>query len=201
MLIIDIPAQDLPEREFFDPVNSEFITFPAIHTDAARLQLEHSLMSVRKWESIYHKSFMTAETLSDAEFLEYIRCMTINPQKNGNIYNVLSDYDKKRILEYMGDTKSAWVMKKQKKKEKRKKNEQFTCETVYYNMVQYGIPFECEKWHLNQLLALIDCFGENGSGGLTSPGGGQAKKMSEKAMLDMYRGLNEKNRKRFNSKG
>ena len=198
MKIIDIPARDIPSVEYFDNRIQEFVKTEARHIDPIHLQLEHSLMSIRKWEAKWHEPFIDANAkLSGEKLLDYIRCMTVNPVKNPQVYNDLTKEALEDIIEYMQDPQSAWVIN-QKKKGGKKSRKPDTAETIYYAMIQFGIPQECEKWHFNQLMALIDYC--DSKGGSTSGAGGPAKK-SQKELMDMYRAINEKNRKKYNSKG
>lgn len=195
MIYIVHQAADIPPQELFDNRTNEFISIPGRHVDDMDLRLEHSLMSVAKWEGIWHESFSEQEKLPPEKLISYIRCMTINTQRNPDIYDQLTREDRNRILAYMNDPKSAWVIKKPEKKPRRKQPQ--TAEEIYWAMIQYGIPMECEKWHFNRLIALLDYCKEKGS----HSGYGGQKKKSEREIMEMYRALNEKNRKRFNSKG
>lgn len=198
MLSIKHEPRDIPKREYFNHMTQEFIEIPGVHINAINLQLEHSLMSIAKWESKWHESFMNMADLSGEQLLDYIRCMTINPQKDPNVYEYLTQADITRIVEYMQDPMSAWIPKTPMKKQKtngRKRRD--TSESIYYAMIQFGIPFECEKWHFNRLMALIHCCGENG----VSYGGGGGPKKSQRELMEMYRAMNEANRKKYHSKG
>ena len=155
-------------------------------------------MSVAKWEAKWHKPFLGKKSMENDELLDYIRCMTINPQKNPNVYNNLLQEDLLEIVQYMQDPQSAWTIRQQKQRKPVRNKQPDTSETIYYVMIQYGIPLECEKWHLNRLMSLIDYC--DAKGGSTSGYGGQ-KKRSEKEIMEMYRAMNEKNRKKYNSKG
>lgn len=196
MLLIDRPARKVPKREYFNNQTQEFITIEEQELKPIHLQLEHSLMSIAKWEARWQKAFIGMENISGEELLDYIRCMTINPQKDPSIYEQLTQDDLLEIVEYMQQPHSAWEIKHDKKKKKSKRPD--TVEMIYFAMIQYGIPLECEKWHFNRLMALMDfCDRKGGS----SPGGGSPAKRSQKEIMEMYRAMNEKNRKRFNSKG
>lgn len=188
---------DIPRREYFNNVTQEFITVESVHIDAFHLQLEHSLMSIAKWEAKWHEPFLGKNNLSGKELLDYVRCMTINQQKNPKVYDYLTQEDLLKILEYMQDQNSAWVINPKKKGRKSNKKPD-TVEMIYYGMIQYGIPMECEKWHFNRLMALMDYC--DCKGGSVSGAGGPAKR-SQKELMEMYRAMNEKNRKKYNSKG
>ena len=194
MIVIDHPAMDIPQQEFFDNRSMEFITIPAKHVDAFHLQLEHSLLSIARWESKWHTSFVNKDPITGEELMDYIRCMTINPQKNPEVYEYLTQEDMYRIRDYMSDQMSAWKMREAKSKSKKKTVE--TAETFYFAMIELGIPFECEKWHFNRLLALIDySASKNGNGGKSG------KSRSQKEMMQYYHELNVANRKKYHSKG
>lgn len=153
-------------------------------------------MSIAEWECKWHVPFLGKENLTGEELLDYVRCMTINTQKDPNVYNDLTQEAMIKIVEYMQDPQSAWEINKKKKGRKNRKPD--TVEMIYYGMIQYGIPLECEKWHFNRLMALLDYC--DSKGGSVSGAGGPAKK-SQKEILEMYRAINEKNRKKYNSKG
>lgn len=200
MLTIDCPARDIPKREYFDNIRQEFITIEGKHINPIHLQLEHSLMSIAKWESRWHKAFITNDNLTGEELIDYLKCMTINQQKDPDVYNNLPQEELNRIVEYMQDPYSAWEIISNKKRAKpvRRSKRPESVEMVYYAMIQYGIPMECEKWHFNRLMALIDYC--DYKGGSTSGAGGPNKR-SEKEIMEMYRAMNEKNRKKYHSKG
>lgn len=196
MITIDHPERDIPAVEFFDNGTQEFVTIPERHLKRMHLQLEHSLMSVAKWEGIWHESFTEQKQLNGEKLLSYIRCMTINTQKDPEIYDQLSQADLLKIVEYMQDPRSAWKVKSKGDRKPIKRNPQ-TAEEFYHAMIQFGVPWDCEKWHFNRLIALLDYCGTKGS----QSGYGGEKKRTEKEILDMYRAMNERNRKRFKSKG
>lgn len=197
MLAINHPARDVPKVEYFDNRTQEFVTIEAKHYDAMNLILEHSLRSIAKWESRWNVPFVGRETLSGEELLDYIRCMTTNQQKNPNVYDGLTTEDLEIIVDYMRSPQSAWVIRKPRESKRRSKKSE-TAEMFYYAMIQYGIPMECENWHFNRLMALLDfCDSKGGS----SSGAGGPVKRSQRELMEMYRAMNERNRKKYNSKG
>lgn len=194
MMTIDHPARDIPARRFFNDKTNEFITIPAVHLGPVHLQLEHSLISMRKFEAKMHQPFSSSEKMSGEELLEYIKCMTVTPPKSNDVYDQLTNNDLVAISDYIQDANSAWEIRpptdKEKQQSRRLPN---TVESIYYAMIQYGIPFECEKWHLNSLMALIDyCYRK---------GGGGSKARTQKEWNEYYRRMNEANRKKYHSKG
>ena len=135
-------------REFFDERTEEFVS-----TKDTVLCLEHSLISVSKWESKWHKPFLSTQNKTEEEMLDYIRCMTITQNVDNNVYYGLSQDNLMEIKNYMEDPMTAtWFNDKNNPKSKQKS---VTTELIYYWMISLGIPIELEKWHLNRLLTLI----------------------------------------------
>lgn len=197
-MTIEYPERHLPERRFFNPETDEFITIPEITLKPMRLQLEHSLISIRTWESEHERPFTDLEEISGEELIGYIKCMTVNTQKDESVYDQLTADDANRVLQYITRVNSAWKIRKRKNPKGRKENRLNTVEGIYYAMIQYGIPFEpCEKWHLGSLMALIDYCMENGSGG----GGAKEKPKSMRELRESWMKINEANRKKYHSRG
>ena len=181
MLPISIPA-----REFFDEQTNEFVKVGPFY-----LELEHSLKSISKWESKTHKSFFDNDQMTTDEFLEYVRCMTLNRVERTDAYNYLSASDISRIIAYMQDPMSGKVVKS--RKSKKGSAIVMTSENIYFLMINYGIPFECEKWHFNRLSMLIKTCEMNG--------GGESGGMSYRERQQWYNALNDQRRLKFNTKG
>ena len=198
MITINHEARVIPGSEKFDNRTQEFITIPERRIPAIHLKLEHSLMSIARWESKWHKPF-DPENLNDEEFLDYIRCMNVNSSDCGDVYRYLSQKDLANILKYMLDPCTAWV--DPTKKENSKKEKPKTSEMIYYAMIKLEIPHEYEKWHINRLIALINYFGyQDSQNGGSSVGPKQQKKSAREIMMT-YHELNQANRKKYNSKG
>ena len=139
----------VPPLEYCDAKN-EFHTLPG-----AVLQLEHSLISLSKWESKWKKSFISAKEFTVEQMVDYIRCMTINKISDDSIYNRLTAQNIKDIRAYIDDQKTATTIRRDDTPKSR--NKIITSEQIYGWMVGYGIPFDpCEKWHLSRLLMLIE---------------------------------------------
>lgn len=146
---------DVESREFFDESKQEFVP-----GKACTLQLEHSLISMSKWEAKWKKPFLAEEgDRAPEEVIDYIRCMTVSPQNVPDyLYYALTESDFKRIQEYINDPMTAtWFNEANSKSwgKRRANRGVVTSERIYYWMVSYNIPFECQKWHLNRLLTLI----------------------------------------------
>lgn len=181
MLQITVPISP----EMWDEKNEEFI-----EPKTASLQLEHSLVSISKWESKWHKPFLSKEPKTVEETIEYIKCMTLTQNVKSEVYDHLSKENIEEINAYIDDPKTATTFSKDRKSARSR--EIITSELIYYWMIALNIPFECQKWHLNRLLTLIRvCEVKN------TPG----KKMSQREVLNQYAAINAANRKRFNTKG
>ena len=144
MLTVHVPA-----REWWDEEHEMFV-----NSKPATLQLEHSLLSVSKWESKWKKPFLSNEDKSYEETIDYIRCMTINRNVDPYVYAALTPENVKDITEYIGETRSATTINRHGRKQPSRQI--ITSELIYSWMVTYGIPFECQKWHLSRLMMLIE---------------------------------------------
>lgn len=169
----------LPEQEFFDQSTSEFLS-----CKACTLKLEHSLISISKWEEKWKKPFLTDREKTPAEFLDYIRCMTINQDVPEEAYALLGHENVKKVEEYILDPATATTVV-DLRKSKGKKSETPTSELIYYWMISNGIPFECEKWRLNRLLTLIKVCNAKGN----------PQQMSKQEIYAMNNALNNSRRK------
>ena len=175
----------IPEMEFWDEINEEFI-YPKGQT----LQLEHSLVSLSKWESKWHKPFLYTKEKTEEETLDYIRCMTITQNVDPDVYNRLTNDNIRQINEYIENPMTATTFTDEKNSKSSK--EIITAEIIYYWMVSLNIPQEYQKWHLNRLITLIRvCNVKN-----TPP-----KKRSMRDVMNRNRALNEARRKQLHSKG
>ena len=180
MLQVTIPA-----REFFDESKQEFV-----NVKSEVLQLEHSLVSLSKWESKWCKPFLAKEEKTIEETIDYIRCMTITQNVSSSAYAYISDSVFAQITEYINAPMTAtWFNEQPGAKKSR---EVTTSEIIYYWMISQNIPMECQKWHLNRLLTLIKvCSLKN-----TPP-----RKMGRREMLSQRKALNEARRNQINTRG
>lgn len=175
----------IPASEQWDEAKQEFV-----YVKEQKLQLEHSLVSLSKWESKWCKPFLSKEDKSIEETLDYIRCMTITQNVDPNVYNYIPDSVIKDILDYIDSPMTATRFSG---KEKGGNNgEQVTAEIIYYWMIALNIPSEYQKWHLNKLLTLIR---------VCSIKNHQPKKMTNRQILSNNTALNASRRKMFNTKG
>lgn len=180
MLEITIPATEL-----YDEVTQQFI-----NTKEQTLQLEHSLVSLSKWESKWCKPFLTGNSKTFEETIDYIKCMTLTHNVDPNCYLSLSHENIKEINDYIGAPMTATTFSNIKNGKINR--EQVTAELIYYWMIALNIPFECQKWHLNKLLTLIQvCNIKN------QP----PKKMSKRSIMSRNTALNAARRKQYNTRG
>jgi len=138
----------IPAVEHYDEVKNIFIK-----SKEQTLILEHSLVSISKWESKWHKPFLANKEKSLEETVEYIKCMTVNSVEEGFNYGLLTHNNIKEVNAYIANPMTATTFSNQKKTLNR---EITTAEIIYHWMVALNIPFECQKWHLNRLLTLIN---------------------------------------------
>ena len=164
----------LPEREMFNEETNEFVTIKQ-----QTLQLEHSLLSLSKWESKWKKPFLGNEEHTREETLDYIRCMTINQHVDPIVYEYIPFDSYMKIKDYISDSQTATTIY-DRRPHRGGARETITSELIYYWMIYFGIPFECQKWHLNRLLTLIRVCGVKGTN----------ETMSKNAVLEQNRMLN-----------
>lgn len=175
-----------PEEERWDDDLQEFIYYKA-----QTLNLEHSLVSLSKWESKWNKPFLTKDPHTYEESIDYFKFMTVTPNVDPDIWKRVTVEQIKQINDYIDAPMTAtWF--NEKEGQGRRSNEQVTSEIIYYWMIALNIPFECQKWHLNRLLTLIRvCNIKN-----TPP-----KKMSKSEIMSKNKALNAARRARSGSKG
>lgn len=137
-------------REMFD---SKTQSFTVIKDQT--LQLEHSLLSISKWESQTHKPFLGTEHRSSEEIISYIKCMTLNKGVDPNVYTALTTKDLQTIMDYINDPATATWFSKEENGRRVGRKKTITSELIYYWMIAGNVPMQCEKWHLNRLLTLL----------------------------------------------
>lgn len=180
MLRIDIPA-----GEFWDERTHEFVYSPK-----QTLLLEHSLVTISKWESKWNKAFLSKREKTTEEVLDYIQCMTTNSDVPPEVYANLTTNNIDQIQAYIAAPMTATVLPQRKSNQK--SNETVTSELIYWWMITLEIPFECQYWHLNRLLTLIQvCNVKNAP----------PKKTSRRELASRYAAQNAANRKRLGSRG
>lgn len=169
--------------ELFDTGAQEFI-----QPKNFKLVLEHSLVSLSKWESFYEKPFINSDKTAE-ETLHYIRDMTITPEVPEEVYASLSQSNIDKITAYIEAKMTATTIHQLTSNANL---ETVTSELIYYWMIALGIPFECQHWHLSRLLMLVKvCNIKNAP----------PKKMSKAEIAAHNRALNDERRKKYGTKG
>lgn len=180
MLQITVPA-----TEFFDEVHEEFI-----YKKEVTLQLEHSLVSLSKWETKWKKAFLGKQKKTEEELCDYVRCMTLTQNVDPEVYRRLSFENYAAINAYIDDPMTATHFSTDK--QAKGSSEVITSELIYYWMISCNIPVDFQKWHLNRLLTLIRvCNMKNAP----------PKKRSQRELMKRNTALNAARRARLGSKG
>ena len=176
----------IPDVESWDEEKQEFVI-----VKGQTLQLEHSLISLSKWESKWCKSFISSrQEKTEEETIDYVKCMTLTPNVREEVYDNLSADNISKIHEYINAPMTATIFSDKGKGGSN--GEAITSELIYYWMIALNIPMECQKWHLNRLITLIRvCNVKN-----TPP-----KKMSKKSVMSRNAALNEIRKKKLNTRG
>lgn len=182
MLRITVPA-----REYFDETAEEFL-----EVKEQTLVMEHSLISISKWEAKWKKPYFSNEPKTDAEIFDYLRCMTISPQNvSSSVYRALTKENIDEITKYIDDPMTATTIQDRQPHSGRK--QVITSELIYYWMIAQNIPTEYEKWHINRLLTLIKvCAIKNDP---------NPKKMNRGAIARQNRAINAARKAKYGTRG
>lgn len=171
--------------ESFDDDKNEFVW-----SEEITLQLEHSLVSLSKWESIWEKPFLDGKTRTDEELLSYVKAMTLTPDVPPEVYLRITNKHFEQINQYIHSKMTAtWFREKQNQSRSR---ETITSEVIYYWMIALNIPFECQDWHLNRLLTLVRICNEKNA---------PQKPMSKADLAARNRRLNEERKAKLKTNG
>lgn len=180
MLQLVIPIS--PEE--WDEEKEEFIVQKTV-----TLQLEHSLLSLSKWESKWKKPFLNQKEMTSEETMDYIKFMTVTKNVDPEVYEHITEQNVQDIVAYIKDPMTATTFPADKKSKSR---EIVTAELIYYWMISLQIPDKFEKWHLNRLMTLIRVFDIKNQ---------PKKKMSQRELMQRNHAINEANKKLFNTRG
>lgn len=182
MLQITVPAM-----EFYDNATGSFI-----NRDEQKLELEHSLISLSRWESKWKKAFLADPSHTNEEMRDYIRCMTINQKAiPEDYYNTIDVNIIKQVEAYINDPHTATIINSRSQRHYGRQ-QTITSELIYSWMVSNDIPFSCEKWHLNRLITLIRICEIHKE---------PLRKMGRKDIYAQNRALNAKRRAALHSRG
>lgn len=188
MLEITIPDQ---HYEFFDEEKEEFL--PPVDIKKTTIQIEHSLISLKKWEQKWHTPFLGKAEKTYNELADYIRCMTLTHGVDPEVYNWIPNDVLEQVIDYIKDPMTAtWFRDNDSIGAQKNSREIVTAEIIYYWMIALNIPVEFQKWHLNQLLTLIKVVNIKNS---------KPKKKDPKMAAQERAALNAKRRAEYKSKG
>ena len=174
----------IPKSEFYDERTSSFIQIKE-----QKLQLEHSLVSLSKWEQKTGKPFLATGQMTFEDTIEYIKCMTITQNVDPNVYYGITNDIIKQVDQYIGEKMTATTFSYTPKGGSR---QIVTSEVIYYWMFELKIPKECEKWHLNRLLTMIRVSSEKNA---------PKKKMTRGEIMARNKQLNEARKAQLHTKG
>lgn len=178
----------VPDIELYDEENEQFINIKG-----TTLKLEHSLVAIAKWESKWKVPFLELENVDGEKLTDYIKCMTITQNVNPQIFEYIDSGSRRKIVDYIEDEMTATTIHGSSGQGKGKaRKELVTAELIYYWMISKGIPMECQKWHVNRLLTLINVYNIKESSG---------NKMSKKDLAQRNREMNRQRRAQWNTKG
>lgn len=175
----------VPETELYDDQRREFVTIAS-----TELVLEHSLVSISKWEARWGVPFLDTKNKTSEQTLDYIRSMTVGDEPDPIVYSLLKARDLEAVTEYIASPMTATTVRELK--QSANNGVVVTSELIYYWMIAMSIPFECQHWHLNRLITLIR---------VCQAKSGDQKKMSSKEIAEQNRKLNAQRRAKLNSRG
>lgn len=179
MLVLTIPGLD-----HYDEQRNEFI----VQEDVV-LELEHSLVSLSKWESSWEKPFLSLTPKTDEETLDYVKAMTLTSNVDPEVYSRLTPENFAEINSYLQAKMTAtWFAEK----EPGRSREIVTAEVIYYWMISLNIPMECQHWHISRLMTLVSVFNEKNA---------PKKKMSQASLAERNRRLNAERRAKLGTTG
>ncbi len=175
----------IPGKDLFDERTGKFITIRETN-----ILLEHSLISISNWESIWHKPYLSSDKKTTEEYFSYLQCMCLTKNVDPNVFYAIDAENVKKISEYIVDPMTATTFKKRDQKRNR---EIITSELIYFWMTNFNIPFDpCQKWHLNRLLTLIE---------IASIKNQPPKKMGKREAAQERAALNASRRAKYHTRG
>lgn len=174
-------------QEYFDTDKQEFV-----YPESVVLELEHSLVSLSKWEQIWEKPFLAPGEKTTEEVYSYIKCMCLNDDVTDEQLKFLSAENMTQINEHLDAKMTATTFHEIPGQPNSRGREQVTNELIYYWMVSFKIPFETQYWHLNRLITLIKVLNAKNQ---------PAKKMGRREQMSQQRQLNAQRRAQMGTSG
>lgn len=176
----------IPDQELFDQKINRFLT-----VKGRKLSFEHSLLSISKWESIWHKPYLSTDKKTDEETYSYLACMCLDKDVNPLLFRIMDRESIQKIVSYIDNPMTATTFREDENK--KNKREIITNEIVYYWMTELNIPFDpCQKWHFNHLMTLIK---------VASIKKQPPKKMGKKEWASQRAALNAQRRAKYHTSG
>jgi hypothetical protein len=175
----------VPGRELFNEIDNEFVD-----TESFTLTLEHSLISLSKWEQFYEKPFLSNNEKSTEELIEYVKFMCVTRNVPDDVFKRLTEENIREIQAYIDAKMTATGFNEPPGAPRSR--DVITSELIYFWMITFQIPFECEKWHLNRLFTLIRVCNNKQA---------KPKKMRRAEAISRQRELNEQRRAQLGTKG
>jgi hypothetical protein len=180
----------VPPTELFNDETQKFIYVK----EETTLVLEHSLVSLSKWEQTWEKPFLGKEDRTLDETIDYVRCMTLSPENPPEeVYRAIPNKTLNEIGEYINKKMTATWFNEIPGQKKPQSGEVITAEIIYYWLIALQIDFQVQNWHLNRLLTLIRV--------VNIKNDPKKKMMPKRDAAAQQRLLNEQRRARFNTKG
>lgn len=177
----------IEEKELYHQETNKFIQIPA-----CTLTLEHSLISLSKWESKWKIPYLSRRERTPIQDLDYVRCMVVGPLKDDKVIDALSFSELKQIQNYISAPMTATTFQNTPINNKKRNNDVMTSEVIYAHMFAHRIPIDCQKWHLNRLLTLLKiCDLQNAP----------KDKMTKKQTAMLYAERNAARKAKHNSRG
>ncbi len=175
----------IPMSESFNEAIEEFVI-----VDTINIELEHSLVSLSKWESFFEKPFIASKDKTPEQILWYVEAMTLTPNVSPAVFQNLNQSNIDDINKYINARMTAtWFSEEQRRSQNR---EVITAEIIYYWMISLGVPFECQHWHLNKLLTLIRVCNQKNA---------PEKKMTKQEIAQRNRDLNAQRKAELKTRG
>jgi hypothetical protein len=188
MLVLDIPPSGIVE--YYDSVNNEFVSREPFQ--GAKIELEHSLYAISKWESKWKIPYISKEPKTEDQVKDYIKCMIITENIPDDAIDYLTDENYVAINNYLKNDCSATKINMNRQEGKSRYKGGMTSDELYCSMVVAQIPFECQYWNLNRLLILLELVGNKN----TPP-----KKMSKGDLMRRNSKLNAARKAKHHTRG